>query len=463
MAPRADGRSIPRPAPAWHRAPRHVAAQPREAQRGVRVCRLRRGAVRLRDQVRVRHGLAELRQAGRPQRRERAGGFCLSSCGAPRCAAPAATATSGMSSPTAPARRRACATASTAPRSSSGRTTADAGPAGAPPERCTTPPPKSRAACFDEKLPGERPCPAGAAEADFWILLSKDYRHARFQPPPRPPLPPDGGAAADVHGPPRRRARGRVCLAAGRELAGGDARSRRARPQCSCLPGGRERVRRCRPGGYQGSAGRAVRRDEGPDQGGRFLRSRARRPIRVLHELRHRRPIRAAVPAPARRRPGGGPARRQQGGGGQGLLALKRSGPQPRPQAARLRRRRQGLRACRGAHPRSRHRARPAGGHPRHARLDRLGPGQPDVVLRAPRRPPAAPVRLSPPGGHAGRPGRPGLCGAGQRLLRHARRDPVGQIRRHPRSRPPDQRGLPRRLRQARERPARRGGTPARA
>ena len=124
--------------------------------------------------------------------------------------------------------------------------------------------------------------------------------------------------------------------------------------------------------------------------------------LRVLHELRHRRPVPAPLPAPARRRPGGGPARRQQGGRGQGLLAARRRRAQPRPPAPGLRRRRQGLRAFHGAHPRPGHRPRPARGHPRHARLHRLGARQPDPVLRPPRRQPAPAVRLPAPPRHAG-------------------------------------------------------------
>ena len=89
--------------------------------------------------------------------------------------------------------------------------------------------------------------------------------------------------------------------------------------------------------------------------------------LRVLRELRHRRPVSAAVPAPARRRPRGDPARRQRGGRGQALLAARRRRAQPRPPAAGLRRRRQGLGALHHPHPRPGDRPGPARRHPRHA------------------------------------------------------------------------------------------------
>ena len=46
-----------------------------------------------------------------------------------------------------------------------------------------------------------------------------------------------------------------------------------------------------------GAAGGALRRDEGAHQGGRQLGAGARRRLRVLRQLRHRRPVSAAVPA----------------------------------------------------------------------------------------------------------------------------------------------------------------------
>ena len=168
----------------------------------------------------------------------------------------------------------------------------------------------------------------------------------------------------------------------------------------------------------QPAAGRAVQRDEGPPQGGRQLGAGARRPVRLLLELRRRRPVSAALPPAARRRGRDRPARRQRRGRGQALLGPGQLPAQPRPQAARLRERRQGLRALHHPHPRSGDRPRPARQHPRHARRPRLGQRQQDALLRAPRRPPPPAARLPPRRRHAGRGRRPRLRGKGHRLLR---------------------------------------------
>ena len=57
-----------------------------------------------------------------------------------------------------------------------------------------------------------------------------------------------------------------------------------------------------RAGRHGRAAGDALRRDEGAHQGGRQLGAGARRRLRVLRQLRHRRPVSAPVPAAARRR-----------------------------------------------------------------------------------------------------------------------------------------------------------------
>ena len=63
--------------------------------------RLRRAAVQLRHQVRLRHGLAELLGADRPREGQAASRTAPTAWSAPRCAAPAATPTSATCSPTA--------------------------------------------------------------------------------------------------------------------------------------------------------------------------------------------------------------------------------------------------------------------------------------------------------------------------------------------------------------------------
>ncbi len=111
--------AIPRAAPGGHRAPVHEPAQQRKAQGDVRVRRVRPAAVRVEDQVRQRHGMAELLPVHRRPRRD-LGRARASSTRAPSITARAAAATTATYSTTARS-RRACATATTASRSSSSR------------------------------------------------------------------------------------------------------------------------------------------------------------------------------------------------------------------------------------------------------------------------------------------------------------------------------------------------------
>ena len=147
-------------------------------------------------------------------------------------------------------------------------------------------------------------------------------------------LPPKAQRIAEVLRPSRRRAGGRVRLAARRQLAGGDARARGARSSRSA-PTWRPRTpiprapwptrRRCRRRSMPRCA-RASRRTT----------ARCRRPTAPSSTSPATSPaasIRGCAGSPR----GGGaeraPARRQQGGRGQALLAAGRRGAQPRPQA----------------------------------------------------------------------------------------------------------------------------------
>ena len=129
----------------------------------------------------------------------------------------------------------------------------------------------------------------------------------------------------------------------------------RARTGDPRLPRGRERLlrRRCcqTPKLLQADA---VRRDEGAHQGGRQLGARARRALRLLLALRDRRPVSAALPAPARRRGRERAARRQRGGQGQAPTGTSaRSHHSPDHTLLAYCRRRPGLRALHRPHPRS--------------------------------------------------------------------------------------------------------------
>ena len=149
-------------------------------------------------------------------------------------------------------------------------------------------------------------------------------------------------------------------------------------------------------------------------------------PFEYFVELRHRRPVSAAVPAPARRRARGDPARRQQGGRGPdatGSSAPPRTAPitaiWPMPSTRR----------ARSSSPSS-IRDLATGKDLREAMPDTRsaivwGARQQDAVLRAPRRQPAPAVRLPPPRRHGRQVGRAGLRGEGQGLLRRRRPDPV--------------------------------------
>ena len=203
----------------------------------------------------------------------------------------------------------------------------------------------------------------------------------------------------------------------------------------------------------------AVRRDEGAHQGGRQLGAGARRRLRVLHQLCHRRPVSARVPASARRRARDRSCSTATRRPRASLLAARRHrrtapttsswptpsttrAPSSSPSASAIWRPGEDLRRR----------------HPRHAQRRRLGPRQPDPVLCPPRRQPAPALRLPPPRRHPGQRRRARLRGEGQRLLRRRRPDPVGQVHHHRRARPPDQRGLPDRRRSRRESAAAAGG-----
>ena len=88
----------------------------------------------------------------------------------------------------------------------------------------------------------------------------------------------------------------------------------------------------------------------------------------------------------------------------------------------------------------------------RHAQRHRLVGRQPLPVLRAPRRQPAAAVRLPAPRRHGRQRGCADLRGEGYRLLRRRRPDPVQPLHHHRCARPPDHRGLPDRCRALRKR-----------
>ena len=75
---------------------------------------------------------------------------------------------------------------------------------------------------------------------------------------------------------------------------------------------------------HRAAAGDAVRRDEGPHQGGRLLGAEPGRRARLLLPLSRRRPASDRLPPAARRRRGGGAARRRRARGRQGLLPARR-------------------------------------------------------------------------------------------------------------------------------------------
>ncbi len=92
-----------------------------------------------------------------------------------------------------------------------------------------------------------------------------------------------------------------------------------------------------------------------------FDRAVARRRLRLLHKLRHRRAASAPVPGTAGGRQMRGAARRRRAGRGQALLFAWRSRLEPRSQASRLRVRRQGIGVLQHPHPGPRSRRRQAG------------------------------------------------------------------------------------------------------
>ena len=106
----------------------------------------------------------------------------------------------------------------------------------------------------------------------------------------RPAPPPQGPQA---HRAARARAGRRLRLDEGRRLAAGAARSVEGEGGGARASGRRERLHRGGAGRDRGPAGADVRGDEGPHQGGRRLRARARRRVRVLRRYETRRPASA--------------------------------------------------------------------------------------------------------------------------------------------------------------------------
>ena len=106
-------------------------------------------------------------------------------------------------------------------------------------------------------------------------------------------------------------------------------------------------------GAHGAAAGQAVRRDEGPHQGGRLLGAEPGRPARLLLPLSRRRTASDRLPPAARGRRGGDAARRRRARGRQGLLPARRDAPFARPSAVRLVGRRQGIGIRHAAHPRA--------------------------------------------------------------------------------------------------------------
>ena len=113
--------------------------------------------------------------------------------------------------------------------------------------------------------------------------------------------------------PARHRAGRRLRLAARRQLAGGDARSRVARLRHPCPSRSRECLhfeaswptpKRCKQTLFAEMKGR-IKEDDSVGSG-------ARRGVRLLHALRHRRAASAVLPHDAGRRRGADPARRQR-------------------------------------------------------------------------------------------------------------------------------------------------------
>ena len=263
--------------------------------------------------------------------------------------------------------------------------------------------------------------------------------YAGFCPQVRPSKAPPRRAPPQRHLA-RRRAGRRLCLAEGRQLAGGDARAGRARPGDPRLSRRRERLLRGAAFRDAHPAGRRCSRDARPPQGGRQLRPRARWAVRLL--LAASLPagnIRwsAAAPAPARTKPSCSTATSKPRASPTGTSAASSTAPttgsSPTPATTR----------APSSTPSASATWRPGKTcpiDPRHARRHRLGERQPDAFLRAPRREPPPAARLSPRRRHAGRATSARLRGKGHRLLRRHLVDPVGQVRADRRARPSDER-----------------------
>ncbi len=195
--------------------------------------------------------------------------------------------------------------------------------------------------------------------------------------------PPAAARRPRVVPPPRHRAQRRLRVAQSRQLAGRHARSGRARSRDPLVSRGRERLHGDPARRHASPPGDAVCGDEGAPEAGRQLRSGARRLLRLLFDLRCRRPVSPPLPPAARRRCGDPAPRRQRRGEGQALLGPRRDLTQPRSQAPRLRHRRQGLGALHHPHPRSRDRPGPPRADPRYARRDRLGQRRAHALLHS--------------------------------------------------------------------------------
>ena len=124
---------------------------------------------------------------------------------------------------------------------------------------------------------------------------------------------PTGGAApaAFLHHP-RHHGDGRLCVAQGREMAGGAARSLDPGPGYPEISRSRERLHREPARPHRAVAEEAGRGNARADQGRRFQRALAGRPVRLFAEIPRGRPARIVRPHAARRRRGQYRARRRR-------------------------------------------------------------------------------------------------------------------------------------------------------
>ena len=140
--------------------------------------------------------------------------------------------------------------------------------------------------------------------------------------------------AAFLHHPRHHRDR-RLCLAEGRQMAGGAARSRDPRPGYPQISRSGKRLYRKPARPYRRLAEEAGRGDARADQGGRFQRAVAGRSLRLFAQIPRGRPARDVRPHAARRRRRRDRARRRRACGEPRIFQVRRRAAFAGPQACR--------------------------------------------------------------------------------------------------------------------------------